>query len=497
MRPRNLFPVLLAAVALPGVVAAQERVLPSVPQTLSLEEAVALAGRFNPTLRQTINDHRAASWGVRNAYGGFLPSLNVSGGIGYEGSGSQTFAAQQFTQPSATISSSYALSLNWSLSGSTLMQPGLRKAQLHAVEATVEGARINLRSFLAQQYLAVLQANAQVGLAASQLTRNDEFLRLARARFEVGQGTMLDVRSAEVARGQAEVGLLRARNAVVVEKLRLFQQMGVPAPEDPAVVTLSDTFAVVEPAWTLPGLLRDADTQNPDLLALRAQESSARAGERAAKSRWFPSLAFSAGWSGFTQQYTNAQFLVDAERRNADANLQACNVQNQINGAVGIPLLNCALFQFTTTREQAILDANRAFPFDFTRQPFSARLTVSLPIFDQFSRPFAVSDAAARADDAREAVRGRELQVRTEVSNAFYGLQLAFETVRIQEANRTAAQEQLRLATERYRVGSGTFFELLDAQVAAQRADSDHVTAIYDYHKAIAALESAVGRPLR
>jgi outer membrane protein len=46
-------------------------------------------------------------------------------------------------------------------------------------------------------------------------------------------------------------------------------------------------------------------------------------------------------------------------------------------------------------------------------------------------------------------------------------------------------------------VGSGTFFELLDAQVAALRAEHDYVNAIYDYHKSLAALEAAIGRSLR
>jgi outer membrane protein TolC len=36
-----------------------------------------------------------------------------------------------------------------------------------------------------------------------------------------------------------------------------------------------------------------------------------------------------------------------------------------------------------------------------------------------------------------------------------------------------------------------------DAQNAVQRAEGDYVNAIYDYHKAITALEAAVGRPLR
>jgi outer membrane protein len=94
-------------------------------------------------------------------------------------------------------------------------------------------------------------------------------------------------------------------------------------------------------------------------------------------------------------------------------------------------------------------------------------------------------------------VRARGLAVQTEVSQAFLVLQTAFRAVGLQDTNRTAAREQLQLATERYRVGSGTFFELLDAQVAALRAESDYVNATYDYHKAIAALEAAVGRSLR
>jgi len=94
-------------------------------------------------------------------------------------------------------------------------------------------------------------------------------------------------------------------------------------------------------------------------------------------------------------------------------------------------------------------------------------------------------------------VRARGLAVQTEVSQAFLTLQSAYRAIAIQDTNHAAAQEQLQLATERYRVGSGTFFELLDAQVAALRAESEYVTAVYDYHKALAALEGAVGRPLR
>ena len=63
--------------------------------------------------------------------------------------------------------------------------------------------------------------------------------------------------------------------------------------------------------------------------------------------------------------------------------------------------------------------------------------------------------------------------------------------------NRLAAREQIRLAQDRYRLGSGSSLEVSDAQNTVARAEGDYVNAVYDYHKAITALEAAVGRPLR
>ncbi len=503
---RSAFVLLtLAAFLTPASVFGQEQ---SVPQTLSLRDAVELASRYNPALRQIRNDEPGAVWGVRSAYASFLPTFNVSGMLGYSGAGTQAFLTTAFEQPSSTLGSSYSLRLSLSLSGRTLMQPGLARAQLRATDASIAGSEINLESAVRQQYLAVLQADARVALAETQVARNEEFLRLARARYEVGQNTILDVRQAEVALGQAEVQRLRDRQAVVVERLRLFQQMGLPAADDPTGVVLSDTFPIVEPEWQLSDLLSDAIDYNPDLMALRAQESAAKANQRAVASEWLPSLSLSAGWSGYTQQFSNPDPYINnsvlSARSRAQANALACEFQNDVIAGLATPTvspLDCSGFDFTDADAQELEDELRAqnsvFPFDFTRQPFNASLSISLPIFTQFSRPLRNSQAIAQADDAREAVRARELDVRTAVSQAYYGLLASFEGIGIQEQNRIAASEGLTLATERYRVGSGTFFELLDAQLQAETAERDYINAVYAYHQAIATLEAAVGRPLR
>jgi len=481
-----------------GALNAQQPVLPSIPQSLTLEAAVDLALRYNRQFRQVANDRSAADWGVRSAYSElFLPSFTAGLGFNYQGAGSQAFLDVQLVQESATIGSNYSLDLGWQLSGTTITQPGLAKAQRRAVDAQIEGATVNLRAAVQQLYLAALQAEAQVQIATLQVTRNEEFLRLAQARFQVGQATMLDVRQAEVAKGEADVALLQARQTVIVEKLRLFQQLGVPAPEDPNMVSLPDTFPVAEPTWSLSDLLQAADQENPDVAVLEARAAAARSSEKAAKAQWLPTLNFAAGWGGYSQEYTNPDFLVESARQGANSSYQQCDYSNTSWLNAGLAPLPCNSLLLTPEDEQEIIAGNEVFPFDFTSQPFSARVSLSLPIFTQFGRETRIAEAAQQADDAVEEVESQRLQVRTNVSQAYYGLVAAYQAIGIQETSRVAAQEQLRLATERYRVGSGTFFELLDAQVAAQRADANYINAIYAYHRSIASLEAAVGRPLR
>jgi len=479
----------------PALTVAQQ----SAPATLSLADAIAVARDKNPAYRQTLNNRGPAAWGVRSAFSSLLiPTVTASGGMSYTGPGSQTFLSSSFSQSVATVSSFYDLGLSWQLSGTTLSQPGLAKAQQHATDADIAGAANALTTGITQQYLTVLQAGEQAELARKTVERNDEFLKLAQARFTVGQATLIDVRQAQVARGQAEVALLRAQTAVSVEKLRLFELMGVTPPVDIAAVQLTDTFALQTPAWQLPELLTMAEQQNPALKALRARERAAAWGVRAATSTYGPTVSLSAGWSGFTQQFTDVEPLILSGQSAANIQYGQCLSNDSMRTGAGLAALGCNnVLWDPLVDERALRDRNSVFPFNFTGQPFQARLMISLPIFTNFSRTLRVSEARAQHGDLEEAVRARGLAVQTEVSQAFLTLQTAFRTIGLQDTNRSAASEQLQLATQRYRVGSGTFFELLDAQVAALRAESDYVNANYDYHKALSALEAAVGRSLR
>jgi outer membrane protein len=214
-----------------------------------------------------------------------------------------------------------------------------------------------------------------------------------------------------------------------------------------------------------------------------------------------------AGWSGFTQQFTNQNLLLTQSLTGAQAQAADCAYNNAVRTglSLGGQTANCFAAAGLIDGGGALLDPiaqqirsqNSVFPFSYTGQPFGANLTVSLPIFTGFSRSLRLSQARAQEDDVVEEVRARRLQVRTDVHSRYLGLETAYRAIAVQGESREAARDQLRLAQDRYRLGAGTALEVSDAQNSVQRAEGDYVNAVYDYHKTIAALEAAVGGPLR
>jgi len=144
-----------------------------------------------------------------------------------------------------------------------------------------------------------------------------------------------------------------------------------------------------------------------------------------------------------------------------------------------------------------VRSANPSFPFGFSSQPMRASLSLSLPLFNGWSRERQIEDARVQRDNAELAVRGQELKLRTDLGSALLNLQTAYGTAQLQEQVVDRATEELRLAQERFRFGVASSVEVTDAQTSLALAEQGRIDAIYIYHKSLAALEALVGRPLR
>lgn len=422
--------------------------------TLTLEQALEIAAKNNPAYQQAVLGRNRAQAQVRAAYGNFLPSADGSFGLGFREGRPQNFGGINIGATSDILSSSWNLSARSALSWNTFNQIKRANAALDAADADVTAARFNLRAQVTQQFLLALQTQARAAFQDTLVSQQRLQLELAQARAGVGTLTSLDVKRAEVGLGQQEVAALRARNTAEVAKLQLFQQLGVPMP---ASLTLLADLPMAAPAFTAEDLLTQARAGNPTLKAVQAREQVAVAGLRSARGEYTPTLSFSANVSAFTQK------IVD----------------------------------LPATATPAQIAENRRYPFDFTRNPYSLNMGLSIPLFDGLGRESRLQEANAAREEAVYSVRRQELQLTADVTSAFVSLQAAYQAAALQARNANTAREALQLAEERYRVGASTFVDLTTARAEYERAETDRIDAVYEYHRAYAALENAVGRTLR
>lgn len=490
--------VFVAVAALGTPLAAQQ----TAPQQggLTIEEAITTARTANPDMLAQRNDQRGTRAALRAARADlYLPSANAQADFGYTGKGVQRFGSEVFGVRPQYYSSGYYVGIGYELSGAKLMQPRIARAQENATARRVEGFEANMVSQVAQQYLTALQAGELAEQAVLEVARALEHERIAKARLEVGAGTPLDVRRAEVQRGQAEVALLQQRNAHATEVLRLGLAMGRSIPADTRLVS---TFTLFEPRWTAEQLIEMAQANNPNLASARANASAARTGIRAARSQYLPTVSVNAGFRGSVYSAGNLTPLYDNALGSTGARFQGCQQGNQLATLLGQPQRDCSEFDIRNPAvadsvRGAVKDANPSFPFGYERQPLAAGLTFSLPIFNGLQRERRIEEARVGAQDAELQLRMQELQLRTNVETALLSLRTAYGAAQLQEQVVQRAMEELRLAQERFRLGATSSVEVTDALTSLREAERARIDAVYNFHKSLAALEALVGRNLR
>jgi outer membrane protein len=494
-RPATLFASLLALACSGGWAApasAQQDTL-----TLSLADALRLARENNPAYLAARNDESEADWAVREAYGSLLPSASVGGSLSWQGAGEQRFGSLTLAQNQpAYYLSSYDLGLSYALDGNRLLAPAAARARRTATDAQIRAAEVNLGAAVTRAYLEVLRRIEGERLATQQLERARFNLRLARGQQEVGAVTPLDARRAEVQVGRAEVTLLQAGNARGTAGLRLLQQIGV---EGDVAVRLTTTFALEEPRWDRDSLLALALDRNPVLAARTATLDAGRVQVRQARSAYLPTVTARAGVSGFTREASSSSALIQQAQATVAQQVNSCVLFNEIYRRLATPLPtnDCSTIRFTDEQRNRIVLENSAFPFDFSRQPASASLSLSLPIFQGLGRERQLEAAKVLRDDAELQVREQRIAVNTDVTIALRGVATAYQSAALEDRNRSVADEQLRLAGERYRLGAISIVELVDAETVKAEADQAYVNAVFAYHDAVTELEAVVGTALR
>jgi outer membrane protein len=483
---------LIALLAIPAQLAFAQQTPASRGSMLTLDEAIATAQRNNPLYLQVRNNLRNANAQVRQAYGALLPSSSASLRTGFQQGGTQYVQGIALPGSSDSYQSSYNIGLSYSVAPSMAFLPKAARANRDASEADITTSAENLRSQVTAQYITALQSEAQAAVLDTLVQSAAGQLDLVNAKMAVGAATIVEVRTAEVAVGQAQVQALTVHNNAQVDKLRLFQLMGVPAD---ITAHLTTQFPVAQVNFSLDSLIDLARRVNPDLAAKRLREQSSELQVKVARSQYLPSLFLSTGYGAQAFGYANSELLAASAQAQAQSSLRNCMTTDSLRLGAGLKPIPCGTGTLTEDQLSAVRTSNQ--PFKFNKAPYGISASLQLPLFNNFQREANIEQQRVARDNALNDVRARNLQINTDVAQAYLTLITDARNVQLQNSIATKASEELAAAQERYKVGAATFLDVTVARGTFEKAQIDRVNSIYEYHKAFAALENAVGRPLR
>lgn len=416
---------------------------------LTLQQAVNIALEKNPLRKAALADTRVAFADVREARSVLMPRLMFSETATRGNDPVYVFGSelrqQRFTNadlalnrlntPTPIGNFSTRFGGTWNLFDSFASWHGVNRAKQmnnaagHQLARTEQEIVFRVVDF----YYAVLLATKQLEVAEQAVQTSQAIMDRSQARFESGLVVESDLLTAKVRMAARQQELIRARNNLDFARAQLSTAMGVPVESvfQPAEALAEHTF----PVPVLQEIEKKALANRPDLKRIQSEEAAQQQSVAMAKSSFGPRVNAFAGW-----EMDNPTFVAGGGGNNW---LGGVEVQFDI---------------FQGGAKRAELARERAL---------QERVTAMKQV----------------AGDG----------VRLEVRRAYYDLDSARQEIEVARAAIAQAQDSLRINQNRYDGGLTTITDLLGAEEATRRSQTDYWEAVYRFHTSYANLELASG----
>lgn len=448
-------------------------------EKLSLSECIQIALKNNSQLKNAQRNVDIAKSGVKAAYSNILPRLDAQFMTGKTHQGEVEYfqdipAEYEITQvnipvldptltqtigfvPTAIIgqptrydqrlvtqpaydreSNSFNLSLNQNIFDGGNWWNQIRKARsdkaasLYATTAT----RLQIILNVKQYYYNLLKQIELLNVYQESQHSYEEQYRRTQGMFEIGSIAQADVFKARVSLGEAQSQVIEQQNQVTFSRYNLNFMMG----RDPkSPIEIMEVKLDSIPKLESEIQIERAMELNPEVQYYAADATSAEYAHKIAKSRFWPSVGVGANYSRFSP------------------------------------------------------DLERIYQGYDKNYYWSVGASVSMNLFNGFGDQATAEIQKANYLNKQEDLVERKRRLRAEIQQAYLGLKANEELIAINKENLVSANEDLRLAQERYRVGSGTLLEVLQAQVSVTQANARVVSAKYDVMISQAQLQTALG----
>ncbi len=434
---------------------------------LTADRAVQLALQRNTQIVAANANVLTARSGLYGAYTGVLPSLtatlardvNITNGR----SGSQLFATiltPSTTTDNTTYSTTPTVGGRWTvlnlanIAGLSSARAGMKASLLQR-----QSTRADVALATRQQYYQVVQAAKLIEVTSNALKVARDSERRVQTMFEVGSVARNDVLQAQVQTAQSALDSIAAVQSLVVQRDLLATQIGL----DPAQIGEVDTVLTFTPlTFDEPALLREAAGVRADIRAAREQARSSRAAVASARFSRLPYVTASGSFGYRPFSATRQKLYGDFPTEIAPGDTVV--IHDPVR----------------STRSR-------------TDRQYAAELALNWDFFSGLTTESEIARARAQLLTSQNALAVLERNLAGEVHEAALTYQQSLASEATARAGVAAAAENLNLTQQKYNVGSATILDLVTAQVALERAQSQLVNALTAIRVAEARIERVRG----
>jgi len=408
------------------------------PRAVTLAEALRLAASHDPNVVQAQGNLRSAGSGVRAAKSQYLPSLTASSN---GGSSFTDGPGRPDPITGAIVSGQSSQSLSMGLSSDVDLFTGFRRGgDVKAANAREEGAAASVDESMARSaletsgdFFSALASRELVEARKRSVARAEQQLSIAVAKLTTRSANVADSLRAVVQLGEARLNLASEEASLARAEASLARRIGFRG----RVAAMEDSSLIVPgPPLDTAAIMAEAITRGP---AVRRTEASVRGAEgslSSAKSSYWPQLRLSGNY--------------------AYAGRRTDSLYNQRNITLGL----------------------------------------SWPLFNRFQREQQVSERQTTLDTEIARAEDAKREISANLTTQFAALDAARERIALTRLSVQAAQADVTVALERYRLGSINITELNAAEGGLTRAEEAAVSARFEYLRAKSQIEAILGRKL-
>ena len=421
-------------------------------KVLTLSRAIEIALEQNVPLKQAENNAQAAESGVLAAYGTYLPYVSASGGWTRQqterAATTQLIGGQPIQLPASSATTnnfSTGISASYTIFDGFNREANFSRAVSSASSAELTATRTRQGTVFQVQsaYLAVLRNEQLVKVSEENLKRDQRQLERITESNRVGASAIGDVYRQQSVVAQDELNLIGAQNTYDKSVSSLLATVGLDVSEnyriaDPTVpsdISQADLDATSTKISEFSTMRQKALSLRPDYKSAAENLEAARSGVTSAVSGYIPSVSANAGYS-----MSNTEF-------------------SRLSDSRGL----------------------------------SWGLRISWNLFDRFQTNLNVQNASVSERNAELNLLQTERNVSVDVKNALLDLEAARKQYEVSIKGLQSAEQDRRVAEEKYNLGSGTLLDLLTANAAYVNAQVNKVMATYNFITANRNLDYVIG----